>query len=93
MVVGEMEAGFLRYSKREALLGYASRLGIPEFEAMLLIAEAQYHSGQIEPVSFDTAATLESITRPEAWSVPLRLSLAVTVAILVDLLLIYWVCR
>ncbi len=90
MVVGELEAGFLRYSRREALLRYAARLGIPEFEACLLIAEAQYHAGDIEPIQFDTAATLDSITRPEAWSIPMRLSFTLVVAIVADLLLIYW---
>ena len=90
MVVGELEAGFLRYSRREALLRYAAKLGIPEFQATLLIAEAQFHSDQIEPIHFDTAATLESITRFDAWSVPMRLAFALTGAVFIDLLLIYW---
>ena len=37
MVIGELEAGFLRYSRRKALLNYAGRLGINEFDAALLI--------------------------------------------------------
>src|SRR5690606_16644928 len=54
MVVGELEAGFLRYSRRQALLNYAARLGIPEFEANLLIAEAQYNAGDIEPIGLES---------------------------------------
>lgn len=88
MVVGELEAGFLRYSRRQALINYAGMLGIPEFEANLLIAEAQYHAGDIEPVGFDAAATLQSVARPEAWSPSLRISFALAAAILIDLLLI-----
>ena len=90
MVVGEMEAGFLRYSRRQALLGYAAKLGIPEFEACLLIAEAQYYAGDIEPIDFDSAATFEAVTHPEAWSIPMRLAFTLAAAVFVDLLLIYW---
>lgn len=93
MVVGELDAGFLRYSKREELIGYAGRLGLTEFEAMLLIAEAQHNADQIEPVHFDSAATLEALSRPEAWSIPMRLSFALIIAVFIDLLLIYWICR
>lgn len=88
MVVGELEAGFLRYSRRQALINYARMLGISEFEANLLIAEAQYHAGDIEPVGFDAAATFQSVSRPEAWSPSLRISFALAAAILIDLLLI-----
>jgi hypothetical protein len=90
MVVGELEAGFLRYSRRQALLEYAQKLGIPEFEACLLIAEAQYHAGDIEPIRLDSAATLENVEKMENWSVPVKLLVALFVAVFVDLLLIYW---
>lgn len=89
MVVSELEAGFLRYSRREVLLKHAASLNIPEFEACLLIAEAQFHSGDIEPIEFQAAATLESITQPEAWSIPLRLAVALAAAVVIDLVVIY----
>ena len=90
LVVADLEAGFLRYSRRKALLDYAAKLGIPEFEATLLIAEAQFHSDQIEPVHFDSNLTLDNLSRPDAWSIPLRLSFALVAAIFIDLLLISW---
>lgn len=93
MVVGELEAGFLRYSKREELIRYAANLGLTEFEAMLLIAEAQHNADQIEPLHFQSAATLASLSRPEAWSIPMRLSVALVIAAFIDLVLIYWICR
>ena len=93
MVVGELDAGFLRYSKREELIRYAANLGLTEFEAMLLIAEAQHNADQIEPLHFQSVATLAAMTRPEAWSIPMRLSVALVVAAFIDLLLIYWICR
>jgi hypothetical protein len=92
MVVGELEAGYLRYSKREELIRYGAHLGLTEFECMLLIAEAQHNAGQIEPLRFGSAATLDTLTRPDAWSIPMRLSFALVIAILLDLLLIYWLC-
>lgn len=91
MVVGELEAGFLRYSRRQALIQYAARLGISEFDANLLIAEAQYHRDEIEPGGFHTPATLESLSQPERWSTPMRLALAIVIAIFIDLLLIRFV--
>lgn len=93
MVVGELDAGFLRYSKREELIRYAARLGLTEFEAMLLIAEAQHNADQIEPVHFDSAATLGALSRVDAWSIPMRLIFALIGAAFIDLLLIYWICR
>jgi len=92
-VVGELDAGFLRYSKREELIRYAGHLGLSEFEAMLLIAEAQHNAEQIEPLHFDAAATLATLSRPEAWSIPMKLIFALMVAVFIDLLLIYWICR
>jgi hypothetical protein len=89
MVVSELEAGFLRYSRREALLTYAAKLKIPEFEACLLIAEAQFHAGDIEPIEFQSAATLETITQPESWSIPLRLAVALAIAAVIDLIVIH----
>ncbi len=90
MVAGELEAGILRYSRRMQLLRYAERLGIDEFEATLLIAEAQYHADQIEPIRFDSEASVENFSRPEAWSIPVRLAVAVMAALFINLLLIWW---
>jgi hypothetical protein len=90
MVVSELEAGFLRYSRRQELIKQAARLGIPEFEACLLIAEAQFKAGDIEPIRLDTAATLDHLSRPETWSIPVQLVVAAFIAVCVDLLAIYW---
>jgi len=90
MVVSELEAGFLRYSRRKALIDYANKLGIGDFEATLLIAEAQYRSDEIDPVHFTSDFNLENVTRPDAWSIPLRLSFALLIAAFVDLCLIFW---
>lgn len=93
MVAGELEAGILRYSRRTQLLKYAERLEIDEFEATLLIAEAQYHADQIEPIRFDSDASLDSLSRPESWSIPVRLAVALISAIFINLLLIWWLIR
>jgi len=90
MVVAELEAGFLRYSRRQALLDYGEKLGIPEFEACLLIADAQYHAGDIEPIPLDAAVPVDPVGRDAGLSIPIRLGLVLVAAILVDLLLIKW---
>lgn len=90
MVVAELAAGFLRYSKRQELMRYASHLGIPEFEATLLMAEAQYHEDEIEPITFDTAASLSNLTRPDTWTISLRVAIAFLAAMVIDVALIYW---
>jgi len=90
MVVSELEAGFLRYSNRAKLIEYASRIGIQEFEATLLIAEAQFYSEQIEPIHFEGAGALDTTTQPESWSASMQLTFALVTAMLVDLVLIYW---
>ncbi len=90
MVVAELEAGLLRYSKRQELLRYATHLGIPEFEATLLMAEAQYYEDDIAPVSFDSVAGLENLTQPEKWSIPLRVAMAFIAALIIDAALIVW---
>ncbi|MHC4441237.1 MAG: hypothetical protein ACYTF1_00500 [Planctomycetota bacterium] len=88
MVVGELEAGFLRYSKRQALLRYAAGLNIPEFEASLLMAEAQYRADDIEPIGFKPDKISD---RPEVLSIPQRLRMALLAAIFIDLVLIWWI--
>ena len=89
MVVAELDAGFLRYSRRQALLKQASRMGIADFEAALLIAEAQYYSGDLEPLE-PPSSLLHDDGRPPTWSASTQLAFAAVVALLVDLVLISW---
>lgn len=92
MVVHELEGGFLRYSRREALMRYAAQLKIAEFEATLLIAEAQYSPDTLEtvdPVEFGSAVTLQTAGRPERWSISLRIAIALFVAAVIDVVIIY----
>ena len=90
MVVGTLESGFLRYSKRKALLDYAARIGISEFDAMLLIAEAQFYADQIEPAQVDSAVVLGEPPRVETWSPATKLLLALGMAVVLDVTLICW---
>ncbi len=90
MVVGQLEAGFLRYSKRQELLRYADILGLREFDATLLIAEAQYDADHIEPIGFSSAATFSAVSAVERWSTSMRLMFAAGAAAIIDGLLLYW---
>ncbi|HSW44220.1 MAG TPA: hypothetical protein VLM89_01460 [Phycisphaerae bacterium] len=89
MVVGSLESGFLRYSKRKALLDYAAKIGISEFDAMLLIAEAQFYSDNIESRQVD-ASLVADPPCVEAWSPGTRLLFAVAAAAILDIALICW---
>lgn len=89
MVVSHLDAGFLRYSRRQQLMRYARQFGFSDFEASLLIAEAQYYAGDIEPAP-SAEQMLDSLERPPTSSIPWRLTLALMVAILADLVLISW---
>ncbi len=91
MVVAELEAGLLRYSRRRALLRYAEDIGIPAFDANLLIAEAQYRAKQLEPIEFETAVTLPTAARVEAWPTRYKVIVALITAAIIDLLLIAWI--
>ncbi len=90
MVVGSLESGFLRYSKRKALLAYAAKIGISEFDAMLLIAEAQFYADRIAPAAADGSWLLAEPPHIEVWSAATRLLLAVGVAAMLDAALLYW---
>ena len=90
MVVGSLESGFLRYSKRKDLLNYAAGIGISEFDAMLLIAEAQFYADRIDPAAADGAWLLKDPPHIELWSAGTRLLLAVGIAAVLDTALIYW---
>jgi hypothetical protein len=91
MVQYELRDGVLRYSRRRELLEFARRLGLPDFEAHLLIAQAQYgqpagdQNTTIDPVQ---PAYLVSPKPMPAW---LKASLALLAAAAIDLALICWV--
>ncbi len=87
MVVGSLESGFLRYSKRKALLDYGARIGLSEFDAMLLIAEAQFYSDRIEPAT-DDSWLLKDPPCIDYWSPVTKLLVALGVAAILDAALI-----
>ncbi len=59
MVKAEIEASLLRHSKRRQLLRYASKMGIPRFEAHLMIADVQFRQGRLQPPRILTAKDIE----------------------------------
>ena len=98
MVRDEIGVSPLTYSRRRLLIRYAGQIGIDDFEANLLIAQAQHEAGQLDlssvghypddEVPFDTPVDLELLLHPERWPVWFRLSLALLAAIIIDLLVI-----
>ncbi len=90
LVVASLDAGFLRYSRRQELLKIAARLGLGEFEACLLIAEAQFQSGDIDPIASDEFAHFQESPVPAGLSVWMRIGLAMAVAAIFDVVLLGW---
>jgi hypothetical protein len=89
MVVASLDAGFLRYSRRQELLELAARMGIGEFEACLLIAEAQFRSSEIDPVELAETG-LEPNPVPAGVSISMQIGLALVAAPFVDLVVVCW---
>ena len=89
VVVASLDAGFLRYSRRAELIELAGRLGIGEFEACLLIAEAQFRSGEIDPVEFAESG-LSPTPVAEGISTSTKIALALAAAAFVDVLVVCW---
>jgi hypothetical protein len=90
MVVSKLEGGFLRYSSRQSLMHAASQLGIGEFEATLLIAEAQYYSDDVETVRIDPIPLNRQSALSEDRSALARIGLALITGVFVDLLVVFW---
>jgi hypothetical protein len=89
LVVASLDAGFLRYSRRQELMELAGRLAIGEFEASLLIAEAQFRSGEIDPVEFAETG-LSPTPVPASISASTKIALALVVAAFVDVVVVCW---
>ena len=90
LVVASLDAGFLRYSRRQELLEIAARMGIGEFEACLLIAEAQFRSSDIDPIELAETG-LEPNPVSAGVSISTQIALAVIAATFVDLVVVWWV--
>ncbi len=88
MVVSELEAGLLRYTRRQRLLKYAETLGIPAFEASLLIAEAQFHAARLAAPSLAPEEQTPLILRPNSWPIWAKISFALVIAVIIDVILI-----
>ncbi len=91
MVQHELHGGVLRYSRRKELVRFARRLGLSEFDAHLLIAQAQYGSPSAEPSATVEPVEPAYLVAPRPTPAWLKVSLALLVAAAVDLALIYWV--
>ncbi len=87
MVAEEVRNGPLPYRRRRKLMRYASQIGMKPFDASLVIAEVQREAGQadpLEPVDDD----LTTLIHPERWPIWFKLSAALIIAMLVDLVAI-----
>jgi len=93
MVKAELEGGLLRYSKRKQLLHYAGKIGIPNFEACLMIAEVQHSEGQLEAPRILTDEEILSKLQEanQANSAMRRIVIASAAAIVVNVWMLHWI--
>jgi hypothetical protein len=90
LVVHSLDAGFLRYSRRQELLSIAAQLGFGEFEACLLIAEAQFHSDQIHPADAGDLTGYDVTPIARSVLTTAQIASALIAAVVVDAVLILW---
>jgi len=91
MVADELQRGPLPYRRRRKLMRYAAQIGIKPFQASLLIAEAQREAGHlddIDQIDVHDAADVTTLIHPERWPLWFKLTAALIVAIIVDLMII-----
>jgi hypothetical protein len=74
--------------RRRKLMRYASQIGIKPFDASLLIAEVQREAGQADPLESSADDDLTTLIHPERWPIWFKLSAALIIAMLVDLVAI-----
>ena len=92
MVKADMEAGLLRYSKRRRLIRYAAKMGIPEFEAQLIMAQVRTEAGSHGPVRPLTPEDIrDTLRRARQYNLTMRkILLATAAAAAVNLMTINW---
>ncbi len=92
MVKADIEAGLLRYSKRRRLVRYATKIGIPEFEAQLIMARVRTEAGPNEPVQPLTSEGIrDTLSRARQDNLTMRkILIATAAAAAVNLMTINW---
>ncbi len=91
MVADELQRGPLPYRRRRKLMRYATQIGIKPFQASLLIAEAQREAGHlddIDQIDVHDATDVATLIHPERWPLWFKLTAALIVAIILDLVII-----
>ncbi len=92
MVKADLEAGLLRYSKRRRLVRYAAKMGIPEFEAQLIMAQARTGAGPQESVRPLTSDEIQiALRQAQQYNLTMRkILIATAAAAAVNLMTINW---
>ncbi len=92
MVKAEIEAGLLRYSKRRRLVHYAAKIGIPEFEAQLIMSDVRTGAGPQGPVRPLTSGEIQDALRQaRQYNLTMRkILIATAAAAAVNLMTINW---
>jgi hypothetical protein len=92
MIKADMEAGLLRYSKRRRLIRYAAKMGIPEIEAQLIMAQVRTGTDSQQPVRPLTSDEIgDALKQARQYNLTMRkILIATAAAVAVNLLTINW---
>lgn len=92
MVKADVEAGLLRYSKRRRLARYAAKMGIPECDAQLIMAQVRTEAGQDGPVQPLTPEGIrDTLRRARQYNLTMRkILIATAAAAAVNIVTINW---
>ncbi len=92
MVKADMEAGLLRYTKRRRLIRYAAKIGIPEFEAQLIMAQVRTGAGPNGPVRPLTPEDIrDTLRQARQYNLTVRkILIATATAAAVNIMTVYW---
>jgi hypothetical protein len=78
----------LPYRRRRKLMRYAAQIGIDAFEASLMIAQAEREAGHHDDMELLPADDIAPLIHPERWPIWFKLTAALMIAILVQIIAI-----
>lgn len=88
MVLMELRGGRLGTVRRQRLLAYGRKLGMEAVDARRILTEVEIETGARPMPTFDTAAGFDLLSRSDDWPVWFKVSFALIVATILDLIII-----
>lgn len=88
MADDEVRDAPLPYHRRRKLMRYAAQVGITAFEASVVIAQAEREAGHRHDIDVVPDDQILPLIHPERWPIWFKLTAALVIAMLIDLIVI-----